>query len=146
MVSNTPLKFWKHYVDDTCAALPVSSVQQFLDHLNGVEPSIQFTVELESDGKLPFLDVLLQRDPDGSIATTVYRKPPTQTAQGRSNLLGRTAKDRETRHIKRALINNGYPRGVLQHHTTPAPTRPDDDHSRGPVITLPYVRGLSEAV
>ena len=29
---------------------------------------------------------------------------------------------------------------------SPAPTRPADDHSRGPVITLPYVRGLSEAV
>ena len=43
-------------------------------HLNGVEPSIQFTVEVESEGKLPFLDVLLQRDPDGSISTTVYRK------------------------------------------------------------------------
>ena len=57
--TDIPLKFWKHYVDDTCAALPASSVQQFLDHLNGVEPSIQFTVELETDGKLPFLDVLL---------------------------------------------------------------------------------------
>ena len=52
----------------------------------------------------------------------------------------------ETRHIRQALINNGYPRGVLQHHTTPAPTRPADNHSQGPVITLPYVRGLSEAV
>ena len=52
----------------------------------------------------------------------------------------------ETRHIRQALINNGYPRGVLQHHATPAPTRPADDLSRGPVITLPYVRGLSEAV
>ena len=33
-----------------------------------------------------------------------------------------TAKDQETRHIRQALINNGYPKGVLQHHTTPAPT------------------------
>ena len=57
-----------------------------------------------------------------------------------------TAKDWETRHIRQALMNNGYPKGVLQHHTTPAPIRPADDHSRGPVITLPYVHGLSEAV
>ena len=54
-----------------------------------------------------------------------------------------TAKDQETRHIRQVLINNGYPRGVLQHHATPAPTRPAEDHSRGPVITLPYVHGLS---
>ena len=33
-----------------------------------------FTVKTESEGKLPFLDVLLQRDLDGSILTMVYRK------------------------------------------------------------------------
>ena len=68
------------------------------------------------------------------------------TAQGRSNLLGRDRKKKETRHIRQALINIGYLRGVLQHHITPAHTRPAEDHSRGPVITLPYVHGLSEAV
>ena len=72
--TDIPLRFWKRYVADTCAVLPASRVQEFLIHLNGVEPSIQFTVEMESEGKLPFLDVLLQRDPDGSISTTVYRK------------------------------------------------------------------------
>ena len=72
--TDIPLRFWKRYADDMCTALPASLVQEFLDHLNGVEPSIQFTVEVESDGKLPFLDVLLQRDPDGSISTTVFRK------------------------------------------------------------------------
>ena len=43
------------------------------------------------------------------------------TWQGRSNQLGRDRKDQETRHIRQALINNGYPRGVLHDHTTPAP-------------------------
>ena len=74
-----PLRFWKRYVDDTCAALPASRVQEFLSHLNGVEPSIQFMVEVESEGKLPFLDVLLQRDPDGSISTTVSTTKATHT-------------------------------------------------------------------
>ena len=86
----------------------------------------------------------------------LYVPPPTgpQTCsgqdiawQGRSNLLRCDRKGPgNIRHIRQALINNGDPRGVLQHHATPAPTRPADDHSRGPVITLPYVRGLSEAV
>ena len=40
-------------------------------------PSIQFTVEVESEGKLrPVPECLraLQRDPNGSILTNVYRK------------------------------------------------------------------------
>ena len=48
-------------VDDMCTALPAHKLQELLDHLNGVEPSIQFTVETELKGKHPFLDFLLQR-------------------------------------------------------------------------------------
>ena len=69
--THIPFRFWKWYVDDTCTALPAGTLQEFLSHLNGVKPSIQFT---ESEGKLPFLDVLLQCDLDGSILMTVYRK------------------------------------------------------------------------
>lgn len=42
--------------------------------LNSVETSILFTVEIESEGKLPFLDVLLEHEADRSISTTVCRK------------------------------------------------------------------------
>ena len=62
-------------MDDTFTALPRSSVQQFLRHLNRIKTCIQFTVEKESeDGKLPFLDVCLCRETDGSVTTSVYRK------------------------------------------------------------------------
>ena len=57
-----------------------------------------------------------------------------------------TTKDQETWRIRKALINNGYPRGVLQHHGAPASPRPKGDQSWGPAITLRHVRGLSEAV
>ena len=70
--SSIPLRFC--FMDNTCVALTAPVVQEFLDHLKGVEPSIQFIAEVESNGKLLFLDVLLQREPDGSISTTVYRK------------------------------------------------------------------------
>ena len=42
--------------------------------LNSIEP-IQFTVERETDGKLPFLDTCVQRTTDGKLETVVYRKP-----------------------------------------------------------------------
>ena len=47
-----------------CMTLLAGKLQEFLSHLNGVEPSIQFMLETELEGKLPFLDVLLQCDLD----------------------------------------------------------------------------------
>ena len=160
-------RFWKRYVDDTCTVLPADNVQRFLDHLNEVEPSIRFTVEVESDGKLPFLDVLLRHNPDGSVLTTVYMKPShtdryfashhplahkiavVRTLHSRAETINSSvvSKDEEMRHFRQALTANGYPKGVIQRHSTEWSTRPvDQDDTQGPVITLPYVRGVSEAV
>ena len=68
------LPFWKRYVDDTCTAVPRNRVQDLLHHLNGIEESIKFMVEVESNSQLPFLDVLLRCTADGSISTSIYRK------------------------------------------------------------------------
>ena len=68
------LPFWKRYVDDTCTAVLMDRVDDLLQHLNGIEKSIQFTVEVEDNGKLPFLDVLLTHGHNGHIETSVYRK------------------------------------------------------------------------
>ena len=63
-------------MDDTCTAVPSSKVQHLLQHLNGIESTIQSTVEMESEGILLFLDVKLHHKPDGSVSTSVhvYRK------------------------------------------------------------------------
>ena len=67
-------QFWKRYVDDTFTALPKTLIPPFLDHLNGIEPSIKFMVEEERDGQLAFLDVLLCGEDDSTISTFIYRK------------------------------------------------------------------------
>ena len=54
--------------------LPPDQCEAFHAHVNSVEQSTQFTVEKESDGKLPFLDLLLKQRLDGSISTSVFRK------------------------------------------------------------------------
>lgn len=67
-------------MDDTFCFLAMSSVEKVLKHLNSVSPAIQFTVEQETENKLPFLDVLVIRDEDEKLKTTVYRKKKlTQT-------------------------------------------------------------------
>ena len=49
------------------------SLHRFLEHLNSLLFSIQFTCEVEEGGKLPFLDVQLVRN-GSSLETSVYRK------------------------------------------------------------------------
>ena len=62
-------------MDDIITVVKSDQMSAFHDHLNSVNSHIQFTMEVESDGSLPFLDVLLEREPDGSVVTSVYRKP-----------------------------------------------------------------------
>ena len=61
-------------MDDTFCFLSNSSVEEVEKHLNSVSPAIQFTVEQETDNQLPFLDVIVMRDEDETLKTTVYRK------------------------------------------------------------------------
>jgi len=66
--------FWKRYVDDTFTALPQKQIQLFHNHLNSIEPTIQFTIETEVEGTLPFLDTRVTCHTDDSLATSVFRK------------------------------------------------------------------------
>ena len=66
----SPPHFCNSYVGNTFTAL----ITPFLDLLNGIEPSIKFTVEEERDGQLAFLDVLLCREDEGTISTFVHCK------------------------------------------------------------------------
>jgi len=77
--TNKP-KIWKRYVDDTFTILGKDYVDGFLQHLNGQQPTIRFTMETENDNTIPFLDTSVSRNSNGLLTTTVYRKP-THTNQ-----------------------------------------------------------------
>ena len=48
--------FYKRFVDDTLSAMPdPEAASDFLETLNKSHPSIDFTMELEENGRLPFL-------------------------------------------------------------------------------------------
>jgi hypothetical protein len=115
------------YVDDTFVVWPhgPSSLQGFLCHLSSVRPAIQFTMEVETNNNLPFLDVLVT-----NLSTRVYRKPthtgrylhfksdhPQYVKRGvvrslidRVKVICQNQKDfnREVKFIKHNLTLNGF--------------------------------------
>ena len=70
-----PPRLWKRYEDDTFVIMKRSKLSEFLTHLNTIERSIQFTMEKEKEGCLPFLDLLIKRSASGHLLSAVYRKP-----------------------------------------------------------------------
>ncbi|XP_062705294.1 uncharacterized protein LOC134287463 [Aedes albopictus] len=70
-----PLPVIKKYVDDLFVALPEDQIEHTLQIFNSYNQHLQFTVEKEADGRLPFLDTLVIRNPDQTISTQWYSKP-----------------------------------------------------------------------
>ena len=69
-------RLWCRYVDDTFVIQKEVNKQDFLQHINGVDPAIQFTVENnKEDGAIPFLDTTVKPEADSNLSITVYRKP-----------------------------------------------------------------------
>ena len=166
-------KVWLRFVDDTFTTLHDYAIEAFTTYLNSRNKHIQFTREVEENDQIPFLDVCVHLQDDGSLKTTVYRKP-THTDQylnWESNhpldhkrsvvrtLLNRVEthvsdpKDRDTEisHIREVLAENGYKKWALK-----VPNQKDrQERSRHkqastppgpppPLVGLPYVKGLSE--
>ena len=140
----------------------------FHQHLNGVEPSIRFTMETEEGGCLPFLDTEVTRHLDGSLTTKVHRKKTNtdkyldfcshhplahklavvRTLLTRADRLCSSTQDcvQEKSRVATALERNGYPRRLLT-WTKPfnKETREEDEEPKA-VVVLPYVRGVSEGI
>jgi hypothetical protein len=132
-LNSAPLrpKVFLRFVDDTFIVWPhgVETLKDFLAHMNSQHPNIVFTMEMESDGRLPFLDVLVQRKADGQLGHSVYRKPthtdlylhaeshhhPSQGAAVLTTLFHRAATisdaehlGPELKHLKTTFRQNGY--------------------------------------
>ena len=68
-IGSPPVKprMWSRYVDNTFFNFKKGEDSILLTHLNSVRPSIQFTVEVEEKGSLPFLDCEVVRGVEGSL-------------------------------------------------------------------------------
>ena len=57
--------FYNRFVDDTFSLFESESVSQtFFDLLNGLHLALRFTVEVEQDHRLPFMDVAVEHVSD----------------------------------------------------------------------------------
>ena len=167
-------KLWRRYVDDTFVIWQHGreNLDSFLVHLNSIEESIKFTMEIEENNRLPFLDVLVHKQ-NGIPKTTVYKKP-TNTGQylhfeSNHNLntklgVARCLYDRATKicsrpedrdeefnNITETLKRNGYPKKILQKarepRETPIEQQPTDNEPTETITSvIPYVKGLSEKI
>lgn len=67
-------RVWVRYVDDVFAVIKKTDEKKWLNILNEQSPTIKFTMEKETNGKLPFLDVMVTRV-NNKLDFSVYRKP-----------------------------------------------------------------------
>ena len=140
--------------------------------LNSIEPSIQFTVERETDGKLPFLDTYVQRTTHGKLETLVYRKPThtdkylsfnshhprshkrsvvTTLFQRAENLTSNNdARENKCQYVTNILKENSYPTSFLydclRRPTLTHCNSPEGDSAVRGFAIVPYIQGIAEPI
>ena len=159
-------KIWKRYVDDTFTVL----VDGFLQHLNSQQPTIRFTMKIEKDNTIRFLDTSVSRDSNGLLTTTVYRKPthtdqylaydshhPQSVKRGIVKCLFDRAKhltskpsaiSEEKKHLSSVLVSNGYPSSFVRKltKTTKPIANKEPTQKFKSTLVLPYIKGVSEVL
>jgi len=129
-------RLWKRCVNDTFVLIEQKHLTNFADHINKVESSIKFTMETETNGSIPFLDVLVKKGAIGQISTSALRKStrtgrylnyrseqPLQhncsvvnTLLHRTDTIRNDKKDRqaEIAIVRTSLIENGRPECMIR--------------------------------
>ena len=154
---------WLRYVDDTFVIWPhsPSHLQDFLQHINRQHHDIQFTMETENDGSLPFLDVLISKTASGYPSHTVYRKPthtdrylnynshhppvvirsvPDSLIRRAHRLCDESHLNQELQHIHRSLTQiNNFPAHSIRQHKPKSANLPSPDTKPIATVILPYL-------
>lgn len=162
------------YVDDLLMFIPIEELENFFTIINSQHHAIQFTLEQEEDGKLPYLDIMIHRNKNHTLDTSLHIKstsknrilnwnsshPKTQRLGVAYGLISRTLnitsdklKDESLEIIHNILIMNGYPPHIIKNLINKYITKNntaniDDPETSGNVRTkyrsLTYAPALSE--
>ena len=167
-----PPSCWYRYVDDTWCQLKKSESDPFFEFINEVDPNIKFTKEEVKDQKLAFLDSLVTIRENGSLSTSVYRKPThtdqyllftshhpiehklgvvrTLNYRADVNITEEEEKNKEKQHIEQALKKCGYPSWAVKSRgkakEKKVNRKGNQMSSRRARVTIPYVAGISEKI
>lgn len=76
IIPKLPLKlpYYVRFVDDIKTAIPIDGEEVIKRMFNGYHKRLQFTIEVEKEKKLNFLDLTVVRNNDGSLSTIWYQK------------------------------------------------------------------------
>lgn len=67
--------FYRRYLDDTFVTFDnENQAHEFLNYINNLHPNIQFTMEVQHNNSLSFLDLQVTTN-NSQISTSIYRKP-----------------------------------------------------------------------
>ncbi|XP_018401736.1 PREDICTED: uncharacterized protein LOC108778909 [Cyphomyrmex costatus] len=168
-------EIWYRYVDDTFVIWRhgKEELDKFLNFLNNQHANIRFTMEIEENGKLPFLNVLVTKKTDNTLGHQVYRKPthtdrylhaeshhhPAQKQSAIHSLVYRAFSISDKEHLKtelnylkETLQRNGYNkedvnRTINKHRsgTKKSDTEQTQKEKRR-LSFLPYIKGTTDRI
>ena len=155
----------------SCPRCPKKSVEILLNHLNSIEPSIQFTVEREMNDCLIILDLIVKRIHHKRLVIEVYRKPTLtdkylscdshrsichKKSVTRSLFLGAqgipcssNSRKREQKYVFDVLKANNYPNNFFKNSlkpVTPPRTNTENENSMMGFVIVPYNQGITEPI
>ena len=67
-------KLFERYMDDILRTTKESLIENKLSEINLLHPNLKFTLEVEQNGKLPFLDIGIEHH-ENALSSTWYCKP-----------------------------------------------------------------------
>jgi predicted GIY-YIG superfamily endonuclease len=164
-----PLIWWR-YVDDIFAVYQHNEhhLNNFLNYINSIELTIKFTIEIEQNNTLSFLDILIKKDIP-NFETLVYRKSthtnkylnfhsnhPIMIKKGVVKSLYDRAKIicndqnfiKEKDMIKNVLIKNNYPSKFIDKcfQNFEQPNLRQNNHIPLTNLFIPYIPGMSDKI
>ena len=130
-------EFYRRYVDDTFTTMKnMPAAEDFLSTLNSCHPSINFTMELASEGKLPFIGMeVLKRG--CRLETGVYRKP---TNTGLLLHHQSHVDERYKKSLLKTMLNRAF-----HLSSTPGSFKSECDHLKVMFTNLKYPERLIES-